>query len=1057
VQVILERLEDRALPSLSGVAFGGLNYDASQGATPPDTIIAAGPNNIVEAVNQNILFASKANLPGSISGSVEAFSDFFAGMTHSTFGLSDIITDPSVYYDPAAGKWVISILDVDLQNHAGYLDVAVSANSDPTGSWTKFQLDLTDGHGPLIPGNAGLTLWGDFERLGSSATAYVWTVNMFSFSAGGIDQNSMFDHVQVIAVDKSNLANVHQVDLPSYDSTTGTIVHENLLPVRMAGATAADGQWFAEETNYGSSTGQASSLQLVHVANILTATPGDFVNFTGNVPLYHFTLVPDPSGGGHAWNNGDANASAVQRGSADLIQTNDTRIGSAVWRVVGGQQHLVLTQTVNSDADPGIAKARWYDFNTTAATDPTALVPLAGSGEINPGPGVFTYFPSADIDPAGDLGMTYLESSASEYLSTYAAGKGLSESAMEAGVLVAGGNSADTGPDGSPHRAGDYSGTAVDVNSAGVPVNSFWSANEYSNNGVWGTAMVSYTISAPPPPPGARVTASTPSGTAVAPVGSVVFTFSQAMDTTSFTPSADVDSFTFTPPSGSPIDLTGQITGYSWIDSTHLQVNFNVQSAVGSYRMVIGPQILTASGQPLDQNQNGLPGEVPADEYTASFTIPAGAFVAASTPSGTVAGPVSSEVFTFSQAMDTTSFAPSADVDGFTFTPPSGPAVDLTGQITGYSWIDSTHLQVNFNAQSAAGTYSLVIGPQILTTSGQPLDQNQNGTPGEVPADEYTASFSISAPNPTRNIEDFESPHTYHVVFPPVTFQSSSVAVHDGTFGLINHGGSDWIYRDDAAAQVREGDTISAWVQFHGAADGQANFAFGANSNINGSPLATYSLVLSADKHKLYIQENFFVTPLNSTLGTSAQNTTFRPNHWYRIQVTWGTNGSILGQLYDSDGTTLLNSVSATASLFSAGGIGFHATGHDKYWDTVTAFTTGGSSAHVVTGHGTGGHGSSFVLGVVLQSALPTPLTPPRFAELSAAVTGDPNHDWRLALTGNLGGQSLVAMLEAVKQQGPSHHGKPRGAHGLSAVEWATIKAVADALPDGFQIANLDG
>src|SRR5262249_12124121 len=149
----------RTLPSLSGVAFGALNYDSSQGATPPDTIVAAGPNHVVEAVNQNLLFASKANLPNSISGTVQSFQDFFPGMTHSLFGLSDVISDPSVNYDPATGKWVISILDIDLQNHKGYLDVAVSNTNDPTAGWTKFQLNLTDGHGPLIPGNAGSTLW----------------------------------------------------------------------------------------------------------------------------------------------------------------------------------------------------------------------------------------------------------------------------------------------------------------------------------------------------------------------------------------------------------------------------------------------------------------------------------------------------------------------------------------------------------------------------------------------------------------------------------------------------------------------------------------------------------------------------------------------------------------------------------------------------------------------------------------------------------------------------------------------------------------------------------
>jgi uncharacterized repeat protein (TIGR01451 family) len=511
-RLTLEPLEDRTLLSISGIGFYGMSYDPSQGVTPPDTIAAAGPTYVVEAVNTKLFFASKANLPNNLSGTVQTFNNFFPGITHSTLGLADVVSDPSVNYDAATGKWIISILDIDTQHQKGYLNIAVSNTSDPTGGWTKFQVDLTDGHGPLIPANSGLTLWGDFDRFGSSANAYVWTVNMFSFSSGGIDQNSVFDHVQVIAVDKSNLANVHNVDLPSWNASTSTITNENLLPVRMDAPTAADGMWFAEETNYGTTTGQASALRLVHVANILTATPTDFVNFTGNVPLYQFNVVLDPAqGGNHPWNNGDVNTNASQKGSSDTIQTNDTRINSAVWRNVNGQQHLVLTQTVGSTADPGIAKSRWYDFNTTGATNPAVAVPLYQSGEINPGSGVFTYFPSAAIDPAGDIGLNYLESSPNEYLSMYVTGKQLSQSAMQPPLLVVAGTSGDTGPDGSPHRAGDFSGTVVDINSAGAAVNSFWSANEYSNGGNWGTALESYSVGAPPPSTDLAVTVSGPS------------------------------------------------------------------------------------------------------------------------------------------------------------------------------------------------------------------------------------------------------------------------------------------------------------------------------------------------------------------------------------------------------------------------------------------------------------------------------------------------------------------------------------------------------------------
>src|SRR5262245_50901357 len=66
----VERLEDRTVPSLSGIAFGGLNYDPSQGLTPPDTIMSAGPNHVVEAVNTNLLFINKATIPNNITGTV---------------------------------------------------------------------------------------------------------------------------------------------------------------------------------------------------------------------------------------------------------------------------------------------------------------------------------------------------------------------------------------------------------------------------------------------------------------------------------------------------------------------------------------------------------------------------------------------------------------------------------------------------------------------------------------------------------------------------------------------------------------------------------------------------------------------------------------------------------------------------------------------------------------------------------------------------------------------------------------------------------------------------
>src|SRR5205814_1437495 len=117
---------------------------------------------------------------------------------------------------------------------------------------------------------------------------------------------------------------------------------------------------------------------------------------------------------------------------------------------------------------------------------------------------------------------------------------------------------------------------------------------------------------------------------------------------------------------------------------------------------------------------------------------PAGPTVVNATPSvPSLAGPVGSVDITFSRAMDAASFTVAADVLSF-----AGPSGSLLGQITGSSWINSTTLRITFTPQTAAGTYQLVLGPQV-TAAGVPLDDNLNGVAGEA-ADQYPVTFTIN-------------------------------------------------------------------------------------------------------------------------------------------------------------------------------------------------------------------------------------------------------------------------------------------------------------------------
>ena len=50
-------------------------------------------------------------------------------------------------------------------------------------------------------------------------------------------------------------------------------------------------------------------------------------------------------------------------------------------------------------------------------------------------------------------------------------------------------------------------------------------------------------------------------------------------------------------------------------------MTFPVQGRAGDYELVIGPNILDVAGLAMDENADGLYGQVPEDQYTAVWSI----------------------------------------------------------------------------------------------------------------------------------------------------------------------------------------------------------------------------------------------------------------------------------------------------------------------------------------------------------------------------------------------------------------------------------------------------
>jgi hypothetical protein len=261
--------------------------------------------------------------------------------------------------------------------------------------------------------------------------------------------------------------------------------------------------------------------------------------------------------------------------------------------------------------------------------------------------------------------------------------------------------------------------------------------------------------------------------------------------------------------------------------------------------------------------------------------------------------------------------------------------VDAYGNLVISDNTDQVTLSLASNAGGGAlsGTTTATVSGGVATFANLSINNPGNGytlraTSGSLTA-ATSAAFNIATKitNTGNVIEGFETSDSCHLTgFGNVYAYRATYAAHDGLYGLDMYNGNDWIYRNDAAAQVNAGDTLSVWLQFSGVANGRAYFGFGAG------PGGTLSLVAAPNTGQLILQQNlgYGFTDL------AAVGQTYQANHWYRLEVDWGASGTIVGKLFDSNGTTLLATVTATTTAIRSGGIAFRVTGNDKFFDTVT-------------------------------------------------------------------------------------------------------------------------
>ena len=169
-------------PDLDGVmtpiATKGFRARSDTGSIPPDTDGAAGPNHLLVALNGRVTIQDRDG---------NQLSDVTLNSFWSNLGVSDTF-DPKVIFDPNSQRFLF-VACAQRRSAGSSMVFAVSAGTDPSGTWYKYRLD----------GDASNLNWVDYPNIGVNNLWVTFTANMFTISGDS------FAGVNVWAVDKSSV------------------------------------------------------------------------------------------------------------------------------------------------------------------------------------------------------------------------------------------------------------------------------------------------------------------------------------------------------------------------------------------------------------------------------------------------------------------------------------------------------------------------------------------------------------------------------------------------------------------------------------------------------------------------------------------------------------------------------------------------------------------------------------------------------------------------------------------------------------------------------------
>jgi hypothetical protein len=386
----------------AGTGFNGISAAESQcGCLPPDGAVAAGPSNVVGAVNT-------AFKVWDTSGHVAMPARSLGSLFSSQPACLSNVSDPGVQYDSAGGgHYVLEALTYD-GAYNSVICMAVSVNSNPTGSYWVYG----------FPVNGASNLL-DFPQFAIGTDAIYLSGNQF--------QSGLFySGARVYAYNKAQME-LGQPAMSVYKDVGNDAVGgiaDTLYPAK--GVMTAGAYFVAPDNN--SSSGNSISLW----------------KWTDPFGANTFTLQ-----GGVTVNTYTQPPKATQPGGT--TDTGDTRnLGAAYYN--GTVYGVHTTGCTPSGGTTTVPCLQWYQLGSIDSTPSLVQQGIVG------GAGQSYYYPNLSVDKSGDMLMGYAFASGSAYPGVHYTGRLASDplgTVQSDSVLKSG----EAFIDGS--RYGDYAGTQL--------------------------------------------------------------------------------------------------------------------------------------------------------------------------------------------------------------------------------------------------------------------------------------------------------------------------------------------------------------------------------------------------------------------------------------------------------------------------------------------------------------------------------------------------------------------------------------------------------------------